>query len=654
MSSNNEGPVVQPQPLRRRIGLRFSLKTLLVAILVAALLIVWLQERGKRLEMTRLAGAQLEVCDSMATLKTALGSGAGALQVVDFDDVDTSKTDIAAFAADRYANRGITITGEGGQYAGRSSAFSNPSRSGGLLQYSPNSKPNSYAPGPTAPADAASATAGGNRTVIKFTVNGRPARVAAFGAVFIDADWPGEGPALLTVFGWDGRQIGKTQKVSGGNGSRVFRAVVVTDKDGTTLPVISRVEIINGSCWPEVNAGEGVVLDDFTYSAPVPVDPYAFAARKTAESPKTSSKAPPGRASSPPATLSPTGVLRGHTDVIMGVDFAPDGSKLVSVSRDGTLRMWDLNAEKSIYRSPPSRTRLETAIFTSDGKQMVVCGGHLRDGPNELKLCSAANGQAIHSFLGHEGRVNRVRLSPDGKLLVSSGNDKTIRVWEVSTGKNLASLRGHTHHVYGVSFHPDGKRIASSGRDNSVRVWDWSLGKQIQLFKGHTDQVIDVEFSPDGKHLASACDDKTIRFWDVATGTELRRFLGHGHDIRDICFSPDSRLLASASGDKTVKVWEVSTGTCLLTLKHEDIARTVTFSPNGMNLASACGDRTICIWDLSTFIEVKKPRPVATTVSNPRTSVLLWLPGVVLSITMIVTICVLVWHVRRNRRSETS
>jgi len=301
-------------------------------------------------------------------------------------------------------------------------------------------------------------------------------------------------------------------------------------------------------------------------------------------------------------------VLRGHKDRIMGVDFAPDGSKLVSVSNDRTLRMWDLTAKKSIYQTPPMQTPLETAIFTPDGKQMVVCGGNLRGGLNELKLCSAANGETIHSFLGHKGRVNRVRLSPDGKLLASSGIDKTIQVWDVSTGKNLVSLRGHTAHVYGVSFHPDGKRLASCGRDRSVRVWDVSLGKQIQLFKGHTDQVIDVEFSPDGKHLASACDDKTIRFWDVTTGTELRRFLGHGHDIRDICFSPDSRLLASASYDKTVKVWEVSTGTCLLTLKHKDTARTVTFSPNGINLATACGDHTICIWDLSMFMEVKKPK----------------------------------------------
>ena len=59
--------MVQPQPLRRRISLRFTLKALLVAILVTALLIVWMQERGKRLEMTRLATARLKVDESGAS-----------------------------------------------------------------------------------------------------------------------------------------------------------------------------------------------------------------------------------------------------------------------------------------------------------------------------------------------------------------------------------------------------------------------------------------------------------------------------------------------------------------------------------------------------------------------------------------------------------
>lgn len=63
--------------------MRFTLKTLLVVMLVGALLIAWMQERGRRLELVRLAAAQLKVCDSLAKPKTALGVSAGALLSVD-------------------------------------------------------------------------------------------------------------------------------------------------------------------------------------------------------------------------------------------------------------------------------------------------------------------------------------------------------------------------------------------------------------------------------------------------------------------------------------------------------------------------------------------------------------------------------------------
>ena len=248
MSSNNEGPVVQPQPLRRRISLRFTLKTLLVAILVAALLIVWMQERGKRLEMTRLAGAQLEVCDSLAELKTALG--ASDLQVVDFDDVDTSKTDYVAFAADRYADRGITVTGEGGQYAGR--VFSNPKRAGGILQYSPNSAPNSYAPGR-----------------LRRATRLRPRRRQPDGHHVYGrrtVSWCGglrRGVHRRRLAQWrcnsaDRVRLGRTEdrRDSGGprrkRNARIPRRWWSRTRTGRLMPVISHVEVINGGCWPEV------------------------------------------------------------------------------------------------------------------------------------------------------------------------------------------------------------------------------------------------------------------------------------------------------------------------------------------------------------------------------------------------------------------
>jgi hypothetical protein len=170
--------------------------------------------------------------------------------VVDFDDIDTTGTDPAAFDADRYAaTLGMIITGEGGQYA--SPSF-----------FAAVSAPNLYAPGPIN-----FETEGSNDTDVTFVTNGAPALVAGFGAVFVDADFPGLGPSSLSVFGAE-NQLLAAEMVTGPDGSQLFRGIVtVDDQTDEPIPAIRRAHLINGNEWPPRDVAEGVGLDDFIAGA---------------------------------------------------------------------------------------------------------------------------------------------------------------------------------------------------------------------------------------------------------------------------------------------------------------------------------------------------------------------------------------------------
>ncbi len=122
---------------------------------------------------------------------------------------------------------------------------------------------------------------------------------------------------------------------------------------------------------------------------------------------------------------------------------------------------------------------------------------------SDKKPVAAVSGSFIDYFAqereikGHEGSVNSAGFSPDGKLIVTGGADKTARVWDFS-GRQLAELVGHEGSVKSASFSPDGKLIVTASFDGTARVWDFS-GKQLVQLKGHQGNVDSASFSLDGK-----------------------------------------------------------------------------------------------------------------------------------------------------------
>ena len=206
-----------------------------------------------------------------------------------------------------------------------------------------------------------------------------------------------------------------------------------------------------------------------------------------------------------------------------------------------------------------------------------------------------SDGKPLKTLEGHTDDVLRVSFSPDGQRIASASGDRTVKLWNVE-GKLLRTLEGHTDRVYGVSFSPDGQWIASTGVDRTVRLWSVE-GELLRILEGHTDRVYGVSFSPDGQRIASASFDRTVRLWSVE-GELLRTLEGHTDRVYEVSFSPDGQQIASTGVDRTVRLWSVE-GKLLRTLEgHTDRVWGVSFSPDGQRIASASVDRTVRLWNV--------------------------------------------------------
>lgn len=303
----------------------------------------------------------------------------------------------------------------------------------------------------------------------------------------------------------------------------------------------------------------------------------------------------------------PPECLVGHTGTIWGLDFSQDGTRLVSGSNDGSVRIWNvaegtttLTIAGAHKPSPaaPSIGGVLSVCFRPDGKRIATAGD---DGT--AKIWDAQSGER-QLEIPVENIVNQAIYTHDGKsLAVASGE---LEVWDISREESL-TIEGQSFPTIAVS--PDGNTLVSADqesnreasgeqRDHHLKLFEITTGRELAAStEEHEILVTDVSFSPDGKWIASCSRNKTIKIWDAANLRLAKTIQGHEEALQSIDWSSDGRWIVCGDMGGGVKVWNAASGELHAPLpEHSQAIRCVRFSPDGKRIATAGHDGVVRLW----------------------------------------------------------
>ncbi|KAL9594507.1 MAG: hypothetical protein Q9219_007001 [cf. Caloplaca sp. 3 TL-2023] len=207
---------------------------------------------------------------------------------------------------------------------------------------------------------------------------------------------------------------------------------------------------------------------------------------------------------------SPICTMTGHNHYTMCAQFHPKDDLIVSASLDQSVRVWDISGLRKKHSAPTSSLTFDDQMARTNAGNTDPFG----------------NSEPVVKFVleGHDRGVNWVAFHPTLPLIVSSGDDRLVKLWRMSETKawEVDTCRGHFQNSSACLFHPHQDLILSVGEDKTIRVWDLNKRTSVQSFKREND-----------------------RFWVLAAHPEINLFAA-GHDNGVMVFKLERERPASA------------------------------------------------------------------------------------------------------------
>jgi WD40 repeat protein len=307
----------------------------------------------------------------------------------------------------------------------------------------------------------------------------------------------------------------------------------------------------------------------------------------------------------------------GHPGGALGVAVSPDGRQLLSSGKDGRVRLWRLpgpRAPEEVRRWWHGYGPIFRIVVSPDGRFAWTAGEDF----SKWDLVTGERVQRVGTRPGPE----ELLFSPDGKtvLLTNRGGDDK-QLYDVASWRPLRSLVGGTHWVWHAAWLPDGRRLLTGGDDGVARLWDAWQGNVLREFPGHGAPKAGfcVDVNRDGRLiLTGSATDGILHVWDRDDGREICRVPDQCSHPCSARFTPDGEAILSCGRDGVIRLLDAPTGKERRSFRVPEKAvewDRLCLLAGGRHFLSAGSDQVLRLWDLETAREMYRaatPRPACS------------------------------------------
>ncbi|XP_073997822.1 WD repeat-containing protein 37-like isoform X4 [Rhodnius prolixus] len=237
----------------------------------------------------------------------------------------------------------------------------------------------------------------------------------------------------------------------------------------------------------------------------------------------------------------------GHTGSVNSIRFHPSRDLVLTASGDQSAHIWQAAVTMDIYKTASSdeEVELESAV------EATACDPEGEGGGPSLRTPFA-------ELIGHSGPVAAADWLPGGEHVVTASWDRTAAIYDVQTSELIHSLTGHDQELTHTCAHHSQKLVVTSSQDTTFRLWDFREPiHSVSVFQGHTDAVTSSIFTKRDDKVVSGSDDRTVKVWDLRNMRSPLATIRTDSAVNKLAVS-NNGLIAMPHDNRQVRLYDLS------------------------------------------------------------------------------------------------